>query len=984
MRISMKTDIYKGCSVYVFYTKRILATFELNIQMSNNNFFDKSLLETAENEEMEYPSIKYYKKLKYHIKKIDGSYSFYSEINEQRLNQGEMKALIVLNETKNFLSDGEVNLFNYIISKVTNIQTIYRMINDIEIIFNNLQNSKNKIILNEIDTTISSEEKKLTLDLFLDNESNVVIDINDKGGFLFGMSMVYYLDDGKVNPLCVQVPYKIYKEFIEGNNMFSIETFFSIKETIIPLLEKSHNLRVSKEIKDLTNLNIAQKEASSILEIGKSAHFISVSLKYKIGEELFDVDKYKYLETVNWPNKETVIKIMKENESLVKYVSNFGLSEHVLEDLFEGIRMKYNISEKSPFSAMIPISSLETFVKLILPRAEEMFDVIYKGGKKLTLDEGKVEFEIDTNLRRNLNLFEFKVRFKIGEEYFDLDFLKNLMMQNRKYVQLRDGSTVNIENIREINKWIEFLNKFEFKKSGNSYKSETETALELDEFLKDMSSKSLTSNDEYKNIIMELKDKTPVEQIALPKVESVELRDYQKEGVYWLHFLKKYGFGGILADEMGLGKTIQALTILEMQRGKGISMVICPKSLIYNWEAEIKKYYPKFKVLIVDKDSSKRRQLIEKYKDYDLIITSYSLIQKDYVHYNDLEVKFNYMILDEAHYVKNMKTLSSKAVRVIDAERKLLLTGTPLENNLDELYGTFELIMPGYLGSKLDFRRDFVSKIERNNTIALEILQSKIRPFILRRTKSEVLKELPDKQESIMYNEMTNKQVAIYNEVLKRIKADVNELIETQGFEKSRIQILSALLKLRQICNHPSLADKSFSETEDISGKYEQFQELLQEVVDSGEKVLVFSQFTSMLNIFEEDLKEKGITYVRLDGSTKNRQDVVNQFNEDDNIKVFLISLKAGGVGLNLTAASSVFLYDPWWNPMAEKQAVDRAHRIGQTKKVNIYKFITKNSIEEKILKLQERKGNLFENLVVENNAMIKKLEWEDLMELFD
>jgi SNF2 family DNA or RNA helicase len=231
---------------------------------------------------------------------------------------------------------------------------------------------------------------------------------------------------------------------------------------------------------------------------------------------------------------------------------------------------------------------------------------------------------------------------------------------------------------------------------------------------------------------------------------------------------------------------------------------------------------------------------------------------------------------------------------------------------------------------------------------------------------------------------MTNKQVAVYQEVLNRVKMEVNDLVEKQGFTKSRIQILSALLKLRQVCNHPSLIDPTFKGDIGISGKHEQFLELLEEITDSGEKVLVFSQFTSMLDIFETDLRERKIEYLRLDGSTKDRQGVVDRFNDDDNVKVFLISLKAGGVGLNLTAASAVFLYDPWWNPMAEKQAVDRAHRIGQTKKVNIYKFITKDSIEEKILKLQERKGNLFENLVTEDKGYIKRLEWEDLMELFE
>ena len=253
----------------------------------------------------------------------------------------------------------------------------------------------------------------------------------------------------------------------------------------------------------------------------------------------------------------------------------------------------------------------------------------------------------------------------------------------------------------------------------------------------------------------------------------------------------------------------------------------------------------------------------------------------------------------------------------------------------------------------------------------------------MRRTKDQVLKELPEKQEQIVYSEMTNKQIAIYNEVLSRVK---NETImgEKDSPQKFRMKVLSALLKLRQVCNHPSLIDSTFRNEEDVSGKFNQFLELLEEVIESDKKVLVFSQFTSMLDIFEEKIIEKNYSYLRLDGSTKNRQEIVNQFNEDESVKIFLISLKAGGVGLNLTSASVVFLYDPWWNPMVEKQAIDRTHRIGQTKRVNIYKFITKNSIEEKILKLQTRKDNLFENLISEDMGFMKKLEWEDLMELFD
>ena len=948
----------------------------------SGNFFDKSILE--DNKKEEYESIKNYKGLKYNIKKQDGEYTFYLEIGELRLNQGEMKAILKKNETENYLTDDDIALITYISSKITPIQTIYKATNDIDIILKHLSNTKFKIFLNDNESKVEIENKKLNFNVYLDENSNVTLDIENKGGFFFGNHNVFYVENQIITPISQELPIKFYKEIISGNNRFSIETFFEIKDSIMPKLNSLHNLTISKEIEELNNLNIEEKVANTILEIGKSVHFITLQLKYKIGDELFDVSNYKYYETQDWLDKNDMIKIVREDKQLIKYIPNTNISEGQLDELFEGIRMRYSKNQKLPFQIMIPIASLDTFVKLILPKAEKEYEIEYKDGKKLTLSDTEVEFEIDTNLRRNLNLFEFKVRFKVHEEYFDLDFLKDLMQKNKKYVQLKDGSTVNIENIREINKWIEFLDKFEFKRAENVYKSKTSAALELDEFLKDMKSKKVVSNEEYKNIILEMKEKTPVETIEIPKEIQSTLRDYQKEGVYWMNFLKKYGFGGILADEMGLGKTIQTLTVLEMNKNDGPHIVVCPKSLIYNWENEIKKYFPEMKVLIIDKDSDKRKKLIQHANKYNIIITSYSMVQKDYIHYIENEIEFNYQVLDEAHYVKNIKTLSSKAVRIIPAKRKLLLTGTPLENNLDELYGTFELIMPGYLGSKLEFRKDFVSKIERNNQIALEILQAKIRPFILRRTKKEVLKELPDKQEQIVLNEMTNKQIGVYNEVLNRVKTEVNELISKQGFEKSRIQVLSALLKLRQVCNHPSLADKSFQNQEDISGKYEQYKELLEEVIDSGEKVLVFSQFTSMLDIFENDLRNSTTKYLRLDGSTKNRQEIVDEFNDNDEVKVFLISLKAGGVGLNLTSASTVFLYDPWWNPMAEQQAVDRAHRIGQEKKVNIYKFITKNSIEEKILKLQTRKGNLFENLVVEDSGFIKRLEWEDLMELFD
>ncbi len=950
----------------------------------SKNYFDTNILKGQDKKT--YPIVEKYKDFKYVLRSLENfHFEIYCEIDSDRLNPGELNALLTLNESKKFLSESDVRLITHLIHKLGIVQTIHKVIGDVEIVFSDLEGSNQKIIFNDSEIKFAKKDFKFNMEVFIDESSNVEIKIIDSGEFFFGVTRGYFLKDNILYHVNQTLPLRIYKEFVSGKNKFPIEIFLDLKDTLIYSLKNAETVSLSEDVKKLFSMNVETKVAPIVIEIGKSAHFINMNFRYQIGEDLFPVDNYKYFETINWLDKKSEIKVVKEENKLLRYVCDETFSKDVISEIFEGIRIRYSSSEKTPFQILVPISNLDVFTNKIVPKIEELFDIKYKDGRRLDFSVGRINFEIDSMLKRNLNLFEFKVKFKVGEEYFDLDFLKELMQKNKKFIQLKDGSTVNIENIREINKWIEFLNKFEFKKSEGMYKTEQATALELDEFLKDMEGKTVKSNDEYKNLIMELKDRTPIEEIDMPENTRGILRDYQKEGVYWLHFLKKYGFGGILADEMGLGKTIQALTVLDMNRVEGVPhIVICPKSLIYNWENEVKKYYPHMKVLIVDNDSDKRKRLIAEIEGYDIVITSYSMLQKDYVEYIDVNAKFNYAILDEAHYVKNMKTLSSKAVRLIPARRKVLLTGTPLENNLDELYGTFELIMPGYLGSKLEFRRDFVSKVERNNMIALEILQAKIRPFILRRTKKEVLKELPDKQEQIVYNEMTNKQVAVYSEVLNRVKDEVNKLVQTQGFDRSRIQVLSALLKLRQVCNHPSLIDDTFKGEQDISGKYNQFLELLTEVIEGGEKVLVFSQFTSMLNIFEKDLNEKGITFVRLDGSTKNRQEVVDRFNDDDDIKVFLISLKAGGVGLNLTSASAVFLYDPWWNPMAEQQAVDRAHRIGQTKKVNIYKFITKNSIEEKILKLQERKGNLFENIVVEDNGVMKKLEWQDLMELFE
>ena len=948
-----------------------------------NNFFNESVLQninsqnTSNNETSKTKLL-----LSFHLKKIDGRLHFFIENNKERLNATEISS--VLKEYKEELNSEEISLLSYISSRLGIIQSLYKVVTDLDLMFEYLKATQFPVYLEEEKVSFSNEEITLHFTFILDEFSNVKLQFSDNITPYITNKEILILKDNVFYTLSSKINFALYKEIFEGKNAFSIDSFLSIKDVLITQLKAAHNVEIEESLNTILTMPTVEETAPLIVEVGKTSHFVTFECKYKIGEEYFDVDLYTYAETVNWMDRTRKIKTVVKDNKRIQYLSDISLSSEDFKNIFIESRIRPSISSKNPFSIMLPISSLELVIKTIIPKISKYYTIEYKNGEKLELMQGNVEFEIDTKLMKRVDLFEFSVKFKIGNEYVDLDFLKELVQKNKKYFQLEDGTTINVENIREINKWIEFLGRYEFKRSKGVYKTGSITALELDEFLKDFQDKYVQSNQEYKELISELKERKPVQDTHYPQEVVSLLRDYQKEGINWLSFLRKYNFGGILADEMGLGKTIQALCAIRSLEGPHI--VICPKTLIYNWEAEAKKFFPELKVAIIDGSSAQRKELIEKLpkQDVDLVITSYSMLQKDYSVYVDTNIEFNYKILDEAHYVKNAKTLSAKAVRLISAKHKLLLTGTPLENNLDELYGTFDLVMPEYLGTKLDFKREFAGKIERNNMIALEILQAKIKPFILRRTKKEVLKELPDKQEQIVYNEMNNKQVGIYTEVLERLKNDTLTLVKEQGFDKSRMQVLSALLKLRQVCNHPQLLGDDFDQEGVESGKYEQFKELLDEVVEGGEKVLVFSQFTSMMNIMEKDLKESKIKYLRLDGSTQNRQQLVDEFNTNDNIKVFLISLKAGGVGLNLTAASSVFIYDPWWNPMAEKQAVDRAHRIGQKQSVNVYKFITKNSIEEKILNLQETKGNLFENLISEDNGFIKRLEWEDLMELFD
>ena len=508
----------------------------------------------------------------------------------------------------------------------------------------------------------------------------------------------------------------------------------------------------------------------------------------------------------------------------------------------------------------------------------------------------------------------------------------------------------------------------------------------LDRLLKNIKTTEVLKEDSYKSLIRKIEEKEN-NYINLPVGLNASLRTYQKVGFEWLKVLEEYNFGGILADDMGLGKTIQIIAVIlsyvQSESNPKPSIVICPSSLTLNWQNEINKFAPSIKSIVIRGGLAERRKQINSIKDYNVVITSYDLLKRDIEFYEEAKNEFKYIIADEAQYIKNNNTQNAKAIKQIIGETRYALTGTPIENSLSELWSIFDFILPGYLFSYKKFKENFEIPITRDDDQGkMNKLKMLIEPFILRRIKSEVLTELPDKTISILNNEMQEEQEMIYMSYLQSAKQEAINEINTNGFEKSQIKILALLMRLRQICCHPSLFIDNYKGE---SSKLIQCVELIKDAVESGHKILLFSGYTGMFDILEKELEKENIKYFKLTGATKvgERIKLVDEFNENDEIKVFLISLKAGGTGLNLIGADMVIHYDPWWNLSAENQATDRTYRIGQKRNVQVYKLITKNSIEEKIYELQQRKAKLIDNMLSTNETFINKLSREDIMELF-
>jgi superfamily II DNA or RNA helicase len=487
----------------------------------------------------------------------------------------------------------------------------------------------------------------------------------------------------------------------------------------------------------------------------------------------------------------------------------------------------------------------------------------------------------------------------------------------------------------------------------------------------------ITCDESFARVRQEWQNFKGIKPVKEPAGFIGELRDYQREGLGWFEFLQRFKFGGCLADDMGLGKTVQVLALLESRRNSHNknpkpSLVVVPRSLIFNWEQEAERFTPRIRVLThTGSDRAKKRDHFEK---YDLILITYGTLRRDAIHFQ--EVEFDFVILDEAQAIKNSKTESAKAVRLLRGNHRLALSGTPIENHLGELWSLFDFLNPGMLGTASVFQAS-TNGGRSPDEETRQLLSRALRPFLLRRTKQQVATELPEKLEQTIFCEMEESQRRQYSELRDYYRSSLLKEIELVGLKRSKIQILEALLRLRQVACHPDLIQGNKGGT---STKLDVLLPQLAEVTEEGHKALVFSQFTSFLSIVRKRLEEQGIDYEYLDGKTRDRQAPVERFQNDPNCKLFLVSLKAGGQGLNLTAADYVFLLDPWWNPAVEAQAIDRAHRIGQSRRVFAYRLITRDTVEEKVLALQSTKRELADAIINADNSILKNITGDDLL----
>lgn len=612
-----------------------------------------------------------------------------------------------------------------------------------------------------------------------------------------------------------------------------------------------------------------------------------------------------------------------------------------------------------------------------LPRLVEEGFAVYGEEALQSVKVNRARPSLSFNVTSGIDWFDVEGMVEFGDTHASLKELRRAIRKKERYVKLADGSIGMIPN-----EWIEKF-RHVFALAGETKDTD---ALRLSPLHALLFEQAITDSDgdsvadaEFEKKKQALRRFEKVDETPLPESLASVLRPYQKAGYDWLHFLRTSGFGGCLADDMGTGKTAQTLALLLSLQGtsKKASLLVVPRSLVFNWEREAEKFAPQLKLLRYD--DSARAVDTKEFDGHDLIITTYGILLRDIEKLS--KYPFFYAILDEAQAIKNPLSQTSRAARLLKAQHKLTLTGTPIENGTAELWSQFAFLNPGLLGGLELFKESFLGPIERGkDEDAAAALRALTRPFLLRRTKAQVASDLPPRTERIITVELEKAQRKLYEQTRDKYRAQILGILDAEGSSNAQLRVLEGLLRLRQVCCDPRLMDPT---SKVGSAKLEALLETMETLRAEGHKALIFSQFTQMLGLLRNELDARQIPYLYLDGRTKDRQGRVDTFQSDESIPFFLISLKAGGVGLNLTAADYVIHIDPWWNPAVEQQASDRTHRIGQTRPVFVYKFLARDTVEEKIVLLQEKKKALVDSLIQTETSLFKSLTRDDIAALF-
>jgi SNF2 family DNA or RNA helicase len=749
---------------------------------------------------------------------------------------------------------------------------------------------------------------------------------------------VYLFNDNLYLPSKNQIQkyISLYSKFQMKNEILYAKTTENYNKIISLLSNISKNVTISESVKRFGSNSF---KLDFLIYKEKSNIYCDVFV-------IYSSEKFNILEDAG--NKEKLIRDFNKEEKVIMKLEYYKFIKREYKFIFMGSDEDLFYILRNGKNSMSSLGNV----------------ILGKGLENKVYDSSYIELELyeeNGYLKLNYNIENVKSR--------ELNSIFESYKSNNKFYKTEHNEFIDFEDegVRSLFNLIQALNINE--NIEGTINIEKNKALYAAESLKNKNFKFSRGNELLQNIENKLKN-TDDKEISLSKNLKAVLREYQFKGFKWFKNLSDLGFGGILADEMGLGKTVQTIAFLISEENKK-TLIITPTSLIYNWRDEIERFAPTLNIGIAYGSCVKHEKIIN---ENDVILTTYGTLKNNISKYENIE--FDYCIIDEAQNIKNPTAQNTRTVKDIKAKVRFALTGTPIENNLIELWSIFDFAMPGYLYSKEVFEKKFIL----NNDCDLDSLKLLIKPFILRRTKKEVIDDLPDKIEKKILVEMAPAQKSIYSAYIKDIRTKV------KNNSRGKIEVFSYLTKLRQICLDPSII---INEYKGGSGKLKVAVSLVEEHIVSNGKILLFSQFTSALKKIGESLKEKDIEYFYLDGSTKSKEriELVNEFNDSDKIKVFLISLKAGGTGLNLTSANLVIHFDPWWNPAVEDQATDRAHRIGQKNVVEVIKLVARGTIEEKIISLQERKKELIGNIItgeLKNSNMINKLSREELVQLFD